>query len=106
MDAEGLGNVLQRMVRREFVVRVHEADDVARCGTDAFVQGVVNALVRLANELGKMRTARCQYAQRSVGRAAIHHDVFDMPPGLGLHRPQASAERGRAVLDGCDDRYL
>jgi hypothetical protein len=90
-------------MRGEHVVGVEEADNIAGGEADAFIEGVVNAVVGFGNELHYAVFCGFYYFQRVIGGGTIDNDVLDVFTGLAVYRCQATGYVGGAVLSGCDD---
>lgn len=103
---ESVRDTLQDQLIGIDVVGMKEADHLAGGAGNAFVQGVVDAFIRLADQAGLRAEAALQQGQGSVGTGAVHQHMFDVAVLLRGHGVEGVAERGGAVVGSGNDTYF
>ena len=107
--AHVVGDHLEDVVRGVVVVRVEDADDVARRDGEARVHGVVDALVGFGDDGESTAEARLILPTDGDGvvcRTSILDDQFVVPEGLSEHALQRVPYGLATVIRRGDDRYL
>ena len=69
--------------------------DIARSQAQPFVNGLVHAVVGLANQVGNMVSIPVDDIECTIGRASIDHDILDVGIILtdyALYRPAYSVD--------------
>lgn len=80
---DGMHHPQQGVFLVQFIPCVQEAQVVAGGQADAFVHGVVQAVVGFADHGGDMFAVLLDQGQGTIGRTTIHHDVFQVLVTLG-----------------------
>ena len=98
-----LGDSVQA-ARFQRVVTVEPARDLARCTRHSLVDCVALPPIGLANPVGKFRLELTNQIDRSVRRAAVDNDVFQVRIPLFMNRTQRLLKKSCLVVTGSDHR--
>ena len=94
--------------RKQHIVGVQEPDHIAGRHADAFIDGIVNALIffRHPPHVRMQLGITLYHLFRSVRRSAIHDDVLYVRIRLPLHARQCPLHRLGAVVGNGYNRYF
>jgi len=106
MLGKGRGHCAQNMGRKEIIIRAQQDDDIALAGQDTLVEGIKNACVRLADDVGDMGSVLLNDGPGVVGGFAIDDDDLDIRVVLLDDAIESLRQGGRGVVSGNDDGDL
>ena len=84
-NSQGMYHLLQSVIFVETVSGIEETEIVAGCQVDAFVHGIVQSLVRFADDLRNAVTIPFGNGEGSVFGSTVYNDVLYVVVGLGDH---------------------
>ncbi len=87
------------------VIRIQDADDPAVGQCEALVEGVADAVVLLAHQIGQAHRLAAQHLESPVGRSAVDDDVLDIREGLRQDRIDRALDRRPAIVHDRDDAH-
>src|SRR5690606_34476821 len=99
---EDLSNGRDNIMGRQHIVGVDKADNIPGGRTNALVEGVVDTLVRLTDDLSHPVRPGVDYVQGAVRGIAIDDNMLDVAVGLSGHRSDGICN-GRSAVEGGGD---
>lgn len=100
---KGLSHPRNDIVRREYIIGMQQADDVAVRARDPFIDAIIEAAVARAFNPHLGRGAALEHGNGAVCRSTVLHDVLDMLISLGANAADRVGDRCRAIVYGRDD---
>src|SRR6056297_102095 len=101
---EDISDVFQHPVMGKKIIRVHQANHVARRPFYSLVYSVINAVVRLGAKLRSISCALLYERQGAIGRLTILDHVLYRPIALRLHTSQGIDDGVSPIEHACHNR--